>query len=144
MPHQENLNPNEPPESSEREVGIVGLGRMGRVFANLLIDGGVHVIAFDVDGDKVKAAAKNGAIPASTPQDFSRCEVVLTSLPDDDALRSVVLSEAGLASVLRPGTIHLARSDGGRGSPWLVRSGLVGPRTPCRFRGRDHRFLRRP
>jgi 3-hydroxyisobutyrate dehydrogenase-like beta-hydroxyacid dehydrogenase len=111
MLQQEDLRSNEESgEGTEREVGIVGLGRMGRVFTNLLIAGGVHVTAYDIDADKVKAASQDGAIPASAIHDFSRCEVVLTSLPDDDAIRSVVLSGSGLASVLRPGTIHLSTS----------------------------------
>ena len=110
MLQQENPNLNEPPKRGEREVGIVGLGRMGRVFTNLLIGGGVQVTAYDIDADKVKAASQDGAIPASTIHDFSRCEVVLTSLPDEDAIRSVVLSGSGLASVLPPGTIHLSTS----------------------------------
>jgi 3-hydroxyisobutyrate dehydrogenase-like beta-hydroxyacid dehydrogenase len=99
-----------PAEPVADEVGIVGLGRMGRVFANLLIAGGVRVTAYDIDPNKVDAAAKEGAIPASAISDLNSCAVVLTSLPDDDAVRSVVLSEPGLASVLQPGAIHLSTS----------------------------------
>jgi 3-hydroxyisobutyrate dehydrogenase-like beta-hydroxyacid dehydrogenase len=95
MRDQKNPNPIEPPQRGELEVGIAGLGRMGRVFANLVIAGGVRVTAYDIDAEKVKAAAKDGAIPASAIHDLGRCEVVLTALPDDDAVRSVVLSEGG-------------------------------------------------
>ena len=91
-------------------IGVVGLGRMGRAFANLLIESGMRVTAFDIDPSKVGAAAKDGAAPASALSDLSGCGIVLTSLPDDDAVRSVVLSESGLASVLRPGTVHLSTS----------------------------------
>jgi 3-hydroxyisobutyrate dehydrogenase-like beta-hydroxyacid dehydrogenase len=99
-----------PAEPDRDHVGIVGLGRMGRVFANLLIAGGVRVTAYDIDPNKVEAAAKDGVTPASAISDLSSCRMVLTSLPDDDAVRSVVLSEPGLASVLQPGTIHLSTS----------------------------------
>ncbi|HYZ73281.1 MAG TPA: NAD(P)-dependent oxidoreductase [Chthoniobacterales bacterium] len=96
------------PETSQ--VGVIGLGRMGHVFANLLMAGGVNVTAYDVDSSKVEMIANEGARPASTMGDFSSCEVVLTSLPDDDVVRAVVLSQSGLASVLPPGSIHLSAS----------------------------------
>jgi 3-hydroxyisobutyrate dehydrogenase-like beta-hydroxyacid dehydrogenase len=91
-------------------VGIIGLGRMGQDFGDLLIGGGAHLIAYDLDGDKVQMLARRGATPASGVHDFAECEIVLTSLPDDDAVRAVVLSKSGLASVLRPGSIHLSTS----------------------------------
>ena len=48
-------------------------------------------------------------------RDFSSCEVVLTSLPDDDVVRKVVLSDGGLASISRPRSIHLSTSTIGVG-----------------------------
>jgi 3-hydroxyisobutyrate dehydrogenase-like beta-hydroxyacid dehydrogenase len=99
-----------PSKPQTASVGIIGLGRMGQDFGDLLISGGARVIAYDLDGDKVQALARRGATPASSVRDFAQCEMVLTSLPDDDAVRAVVLSEAGLASVLRPGSIHLSTS----------------------------------
>jgi 3-hydroxyisobutyrate dehydrogenase-like beta-hydroxyacid dehydrogenase len=89
-------------------IGIIGLGRMGQAFAELLISSGAHVKAYDRDTDRVQTLARRGATPASSVRDFAECEMVLTSLPDDDVVRAVVLSESGLASVLRPGSIHLS------------------------------------
>ena len=83
---------------------------MGHIFANLLVAGGLHVTAYDLDQRKIQMVAKEGVTAASAISDFSGCEVVLTSLPDDDAVRAVALSEAGLISVLRPGSIHLSTS----------------------------------
>jgi 3-hydroxyisobutyrate dehydrogenase-like beta-hydroxyacid dehydrogenase len=92
------------------QVGVIGLGRMGHVFANLLIAGGIHVVAYDRDPRRVQMVANEGATPASAIGDFTNCDVVLTSLPDDDAVRAVVLSESGLGSILRPGCIHVSTS----------------------------------
>lgn len=83
---------------------------MGHIFADLLVAGGVRVTAYDLDQRKIQMVAKEGVTAASAISDFSGCEVVLTSLPDDDAVRAVALSEAGLISVLRPGSIHLSTS----------------------------------
>ena len=93
-----------------RNAGVVGLGRMGHAFAKLLMSAGIRVTAYDVDPVKTQILAKEGATSASNISDFSSCELVLTSLPDDDVVRAVVLSESGLASLLRPGAIHLSAS----------------------------------
>jgi 3-hydroxyisobutyrate dehydrogenase-like beta-hydroxyacid dehydrogenase len=91
-------------------IGIIGLGRMGQVFSELLLGSVAHLMVYDRDSERVEALARRGATPASGVRDFAHCEVVLTSLPDDDVVRAVVLSESGLASVLRPGSIHLSTS----------------------------------
>ena len=91
-------------------AGVIGLGRMGSEFAKLLLAGGVHVTAYDLDPARVQRIAKKGATAASNLGDFAECELVLTSLPDDDVVRAVVLSPSGLASVLRPGSTHLSAS----------------------------------
>jgi 3-hydroxyisobutyrate dehydrogenase-like beta-hydroxyacid dehydrogenase len=91
-------------------IGLIGLGRMGHDFGELLISGGAHLMAYDRDAARVQALAQRGATTASGIHDFAQCDIVLTSLPDDDAVRAVVLSESGLASVLRPGSVHLSTS----------------------------------
>jgi phosphoglycerate dehydrogenase-like enzyme len=46
------------------QVGVIGLGRMGHVFANLLIAGGIHLVAYDRDPRRVQMVANEGATPA--------------------------------------------------------------------------------
>ena len=99
-----------PSRTQAARIGIFGLGRMGHAFSELLISSGERVVVCDRDSAKVQTLARRGAIPASSVRDFSECDKVLTSLSDDDAVRAVVLSESGLASVLRPGSIHLSTS----------------------------------
>lgn len=91
-------------------AGVIGLGRMGYVFGKLLMAGGVHVTAYDRNHDRVQMIAKEGATPASDLRTIAGCEIVLTSLPDDDVMRAVVLSESGLASVMQLGSVHLSTS----------------------------------
>ena len=42
--------------------------------------------------------------------DFALCDVVLTSLPDDEALAAVALGPEGLASILPPNAVHISTS----------------------------------
>jgi 3-hydroxyisobutyrate dehydrogenase-like beta-hydroxyacid dehydrogenase len=51
-----------------------------------------------------------GARAATRLADLADCDVVLTSLPDDDALASVASGPGGLADVLAPGAVHISTS----------------------------------
>ena len=91
-----------------KRVGVVGLGHMGHAFAVNLVEDGYQVLAYDRDPER--AAALTGARPAAGFHDLAACDVVLTSLPDDDALAAVALGGAGLAGVLAPGAVHISTS----------------------------------
>ncbi len=52
------------------QMGMVGLGRMGANMVRRLLRGGHECVVFDVSADAVKALAKEGAIGASSLDDF--------------------------------------------------------------------------
>jgi 3-hydroxyisobutyrate dehydrogenase-like beta-hydroxyacid dehydrogenase len=91
-----------------RDVGVVGLGHMGHAFAVNLIEDGYQVFAYD--RNPKRAEVLTGAHRAARLADLARCDVVLTSLPDDDVLAEVTLGPEGLAGVLEPGAIHISTS----------------------------------
>jgi 3-hydroxyisobutyrate dehydrogenase-like beta-hydroxyacid dehydrogenase len=91
-----------------RRVGVVGLGHMGHAFAVNLVEDGHQVLVYD--RDPKRAAALTGARAAGKLADLAGCDVVLTSLPDDDALAAVALGPDGLVSVLAPGAVHISTS----------------------------------
>jgi len=91
-----------------RRVGVIGLGHMGHAFAVNLIEDGHQVFVYD--RDPKRAAALTGARAAGKLADLAACDVVLTSLPDDDALAAVALGPEGLVSVLAPGAVHISTS----------------------------------
>jgi 3-hydroxyisobutyrate dehydrogenase-like beta-hydroxyacid dehydrogenase len=93
---------------SVERVGVVGLGHMGHAFAVNLVEDGYHVAVYD--RDPRRAAALTGAHAAARLADLSTCDVVLSSLPDDDALAAVALGAQGLAVVLAAGAIHVSTS----------------------------------
>src|SRR6516164_1576101 len=67
-----------------RRVGVVGLGHMGHAFAVNLVEDGHQVFVYD--RDPKRTAALSGARAAAQLADLAACDVVVTSLPDDDAL----------------------------------------------------------
>jgi 3-hydroxyisobutyrate dehydrogenase-like beta-hydroxyacid dehydrogenase len=81
---------------------------MGHAFAVNLVEDGYQVFVYD--RDPKRAAALIGASAAARLGDLAACDVVLTSLPDDDALTEVALGPEGLTAILKPGAVHISTS----------------------------------
>jgi 3-hydroxyisobutyrate dehydrogenase-like beta-hydroxyacid dehydrogenase len=97
------------------EIGFVGLGNMGAAMAANLAAAGRRVIAYVRRPDQMSKLEALGLNPTTDIGDLIDCEVVITMLPDDDAVREVVFGRgddelAGLAAGLMPGAIHLSMS----------------------------------
>ncbi len=94
--------------SAIKSVGVVGLGHMGHAFAVNLVEDGHQVVVYDRDPERT--AAVSGARAAAQLTDLAVCDVVVTSLPDDDALAAVALGPLGLAGILAPNAVHISAS----------------------------------
>jgi 3-hydroxyisobutyrate dehydrogenase-like beta-hydroxyacid dehydrogenase len=97
------------------EIGFVGLGRMGAAMAANLAAKGRPVIAYVRRQDQIGTLEALGLKPTTDIGDLLHCEVVVTMLPDDDAVREIVFGRGdidlyGLAAGLNPGAIHLSMS----------------------------------
>ncbi len=53
------------------QLGVIGLGRMGRIVVDRVLDTGHDVVAFDVDESAVEAATDAGASPAESIPDLA-------------------------------------------------------------------------
>jgi 3-hydroxyisobutyrate dehydrogenase-like beta-hydroxyacid dehydrogenase len=94
--------------SAIKSVGVVGLGHMGHAFAVNLVEDGHQVVVYD--RDPKPTAAVSGARAAAQLTDLAVCDVVVTSLPDDDALAVVALGPLGLAGILAANAVHISTS----------------------------------
>ncbi len=97
------------------KIGFVGLGRMGTAMAANLVAVGHEVIVHVRRPDRIGDLAALGLRPTSNITDLFDCEVVITMLPDDDAVLDVVFGRSdpgseGLAAGLRRGAVHLSMS----------------------------------
>jgi 3-hydroxyisobutyrate dehydrogenase-like beta-hydroxyacid dehydrogenase len=97
------------------EIGFVGLGRMGAAMAARFAAKGRPVIAYVRRQDQIGTLEALGLKPTTDIGDLLHCEVVITMLPDDDAVREIVFGRGdidlyGLAAGLNPGAIHLSMS----------------------------------
>ena len=97
------------------DIGFVGLGRMGTAMAANLAAAGHQVIAYVRRPEQMDKLAALGLKPTTDITRLFDCEVVISMLPDDNAVRDVVfgredLGIEGLASGLKRGAIHLSMS----------------------------------
>ncbi|MGB9930957.1 phosphogluconate dehydrogenase (NAD(+)-dependent, decarboxylating) [Haloarcula amylolytica] len=53
------------------ELGVIGLGRMGRIVVDRVLEAGHEVVVFDIDEESVAEAADAGARPASSIEDLA-------------------------------------------------------------------------
>jgi 3-hydroxyisobutyrate dehydrogenase-like beta-hydroxyacid dehydrogenase len=100
---------------AQSPVGFVGMGHMGKAMATNLAAAGYRVIAYVRHADQMAKLTAFGLQPTTDIADLFNCEVVITMLPDDDAVREIVFGRegialAGLAVGLKPGAIHLSMS----------------------------------
>jgi len=97
------------------DIGFVGLGHMGTMMAANLAATGRRVIAYVRRPEQIGELVALGVKPTTDIGDLLDCEVVISMLPDDDAVREVVFGRSdddfdGLAAGLMPGAIHLSMS----------------------------------
>src|SRR6266446_7870798 len=72
------------------EIGFVGLGRMGTAMAANLAAAGSRVTAYVRRPDQMGKLVALGLEPTTEITKLFDCEVVISMLPDDDAVRDVV------------------------------------------------------
>jgi 3-hydroxyisobutyrate dehydrogenase len=95
-----------------RTIAFVGLGKMGVPMATQLVAKGFGLSLYDRRSEASREfAAARGGRAAATLADVARdADAAICMLPDDTAVRDVVLGQGGLASSLKPGTIIIDMS----------------------------------
>jgi 3-hydroxyisobutyrate dehydrogenase-like beta-hydroxyacid dehydrogenase len=97
------------------DIGFVGLGQMGAAMAATLASAGRRVIAYVRRPEQQGRLVALGLKPTMNIADLFGCEIVISMLPDDAAVREIVFGREaiglnGLAQGLRSGAIHLSMS----------------------------------
>ena len=95
----------------QQAIGFIGLGNMGLPMATNLIDAGYKLKVYNRTAEKAQPLIDKGAELANTPPDaVTPGGVVVTMLPDDRIVESVVLGKDGILKQLGKDGIHLSMS----------------------------------
>src|ERR1700692_2940306 len=84
------------PAAKRGPVGFIGLGRMGTVMAANLAAAGYRVIAYLRHPNRIAELKAHGLEPTMRMADLFGCAVIVSMLPDDTAVRDVVLGREDL------------------------------------------------
>jgi 3-hydroxyisobutyrate dehydrogenase len=90
-------------------VGVIGLGQMGLPIAVNLIERGFRVTGYRRRGSPELAEA-GGAVARSAAEVAARADVVISIVPDAEAVEDVILGPSGTLKTLKPGTVHIEMS----------------------------------
>jgi len=82
-----------------KQVGFIGLGRMGEPMALRLVAAGYQLVVHDIRPESVATLVAKGARAAKSPAEVaSTVDTVLLSLPTPPIVREVALGTGGVAS----------------------------------------------
>jgi len=91
--------------SENTRLGFIGIGNMGRRMAKRLLGHGYQVIAYNRSREAAEALVKYGATLADSIAELaSDADVILSSLTNDDAVKSVYTDPEGVLAHLRHGS----------------------------------------
>lgn len=90
-------------------IGWIGLGNMGSVMAERLLEAGHALTVFNRSPEKARALVERGARTAASPAEAAQNPLLVTMLADDTALRDV-LGPGGALEALAPGATHVSMS----------------------------------
>jgi 3-hydroxyisobutyrate dehydrogenase len=101
-------------------IGFIGLGVMGSRMLRHLVNGGHSATIHDIDTALArKTAMESGARAAASPRAVAKSsDIVLTMLPNGEAVREVTFGPNGLAEGFEAGAMLI---DCSSAEPWITR-----------------------
>jgi 2-hydroxy-3-oxopropionate reductase len=92
-------------------IGFIGLGIMGRPMAKNVLKAGYPLVVHSRSRGPVDDVVKTGATAASSPKDVaSRCDVLITMLPNSPDVEQVALGKDGIIEGAKAGLIFVDMS----------------------------------
>ncbi|WP_441243233.1 NAD(P)-dependent oxidoreductase [Tardiphaga sp. 768_D3_N2_1] len=100
-----------PSKDQTQAVAWIGVGKMGLPIAGRMVEAGIRVTGYDPGQQRMVLAQQLGLQAAnSAAEAAANHSIIFTSLPDDAALRSVVLGPDGLLNRLTRGAVLVETS----------------------------------
>lgn len=107
------MNPDRTDDSRKPMIGWIGVGKMGAPMATHLVEAGENVMISDPSARNCVPLTRLGATKAAGLSDFASASMVFMTLPNDQALNSVINGTPdapGLAQIMQPGSAVIEMS----------------------------------
>lgn len=93
------------------KIGFIGLGIMGKPMAKNLLKAGYQLVVYDVNTVATMELINSGASEGKSPSDVaSRCEIIITMLPNSPEVREVTLDKNGIIHGAKSGSVFIDMS----------------------------------
>ena len=94
-----------------KKIGFVGLGIMGKPMSKNLLKAGYQLVVYDINESAVTEVVNAGAEKGNSPKDVaSKCEVIITMLPNSPHVKEVILGENGVLDGAKQGALVIDMS----------------------------------
>ena len=88
-----------------KNIGFIGLGRMGSPMASNLIKKGFKLKVFDINNSSMKALIQKGASQAKSVFDLAKSsDITITMLPNSEIVTEVITGPNGVLSSGKSGS----------------------------------------
>ena len=91
-------------------TGFIGLGNMGTVMVNNLIEKNVSLHLYNRTQQKMKAYSEKAHVHTSISSIAESCDLVLSIVSNDKAVDAISYGNDGLIARMKPGSVHVCLS----------------------------------
>ena len=93
-------------EMNEMNVGIIGIGMLGRAISEHLLQEGIKIIIYNRTKEKTRELQNMGATVASSPKEVAeKSDLVITIVKDANAVNEISFGNDGIIHGLKTGTV---------------------------------------
>jgi 3-hydroxyisobutyrate dehydrogenase-like beta-hydroxyacid dehydrogenase len=93
------------------KIGFIGLGNLGTPIAENILEKGNQLFVYNRTASKTKALTDKGATAVATVKELTAtCDVIITMVSDDKALKSISEGPEGLIQNMQKGGVHISMS----------------------------------
>ena len=91
------------------KIGVIGLGHMGRHYAENLLEAGHEIVVYDTIREAMREIVRLGAKAANSPKEVAQAsDIIITALPSPAVEEKVVLGENGILAGAKKGAIIIS------------------------------------
>ncbi|WP_207492694.1 NAD(P)-dependent oxidoreductase [Aridibaculum aurantiacum] len=92
------------------EIGFIGLGNLGTVMVDNLLERGRHLHLYNRSKQKLKAYEGKATIHESIASLAEACDIIISIVSDDKAVEAISLGDDGLVNNMKKGAVHVCLS----------------------------------
>jgi len=93
------------------KIGFIGLGKMGNPMSKNLLKAGYPLTVYDCDHSATEKLGQEGATIACSAHSLAEeVDVIISSIPDDNAMEDVAFGRRGIFHGAKAGTIYIDMS----------------------------------